>query len=249
MQLRGAQFWLVGASEGIGRALAIALAAKGATLAISARQQDRLDSLLGEMAGSGHIAVAADVTNAQSLREAYAKILAALPGCHHIIFNAGTYTAMKISQWDLATCERTMEVNVGGALKLLDVVLPQLRSKKQGRLVMVSSVAAYRGLPKSLAYGASKAALTNLTESLRIELEPENVTVQLVSPGFVKTRLTAQNDFSMPLAITAARAAEHIVRGIEADAYEIHFPRGFTWFMKLLRILPNPLFFALTRRL
>ena len=249
MQLQGATFWLIGASEGIGRALALELAARGVRLAVTARNYERIASLVTELKGENHIALAADVTDGTSLAAAYQQMLAHFGSCDGVIFNAGVYTPMTVRQWNLAKAQTTMNINFNGALHMLDAVLPDFLVKQSGRLVLVSSVAAYRGLPKSLAYGASKAALTNLAESLRIELEDKGITVQLVSPGFVKTRLTAQNDFPMPFAITAEDAATRIANGIASDRYEIHFPKRFSVFMKLLRVLPNRIFFTLARAL
>jgi len=249
MQLRGAKIWLIGASEGIGRALAIALAAEGATVGISARQQARLDSLIPEMSGSGHSVAVVAVTSLESVQQAYRHIHGALGGCDVILYNAGIYTPMRAASWNLQLSEATLQVNFGGAMRVLDTVLPDLLARQQGRLIFVSSVAAYRGLPNSMAYGASKAALTNLTESLRIELQPQGIAVQLISPGFVKTRLTDANDFPMPFVISAESAAKRIIAGIKDDRPEIHFPKRFSLFMKLLRILPNQLFYPLMRLL
>jgi short-subunit dehydrogenase len=249
MQLQGATFWLIGASEGIGRALALELATRGARLAVTARNHERIASLVTELQGENHIALAADVTDPASLAQRYQQVRAYFGACDAVIFNAGVYTPMTVGQWNLAQAQSTMNINFNGALHMLDAVLPDFLAKQAGRLVLVSSVAAYRGLPKSLAYGASKAALTNLAESLRIELECKGIKVQLVSPGFVKTRLTAQNDFPMPFAISAEDAAKRIANGIANDNYEIHFPKRFSLFMKLLRVLPNRIFFTLARAL
>jgi short-subunit dehydrogenase len=249
MDVAGKHIWLIGASEGIGRALAKELAARGAHLHVSARNQKRLDSLLTEMQGEGHSAHAVDVTEPSAMRAGFSAMLKAHSACDIVIYNAGAYTPMPLSKWDLDNCKHTMAVNVNGALHMLDTVLSHFKNKRAGSIVLVSSVAAYRGLPKSMCYGASKAALTNLAECLRIELAPFNVAVQLVSPGFVKTRLTDKNDFPMPLAITPERAAEHMANGIARGHYDIHFPKGFSWFMKLLRVLPTPLYFLLARKL
>lgn len=247
--LRGKTCWLIGASEGIGRALALGLAREGVTLALSARQADKLAQLQSELKGSGHLSVPVDASDASAVANAYGQIKTQIGVPDMVIYNAGIYEPMPIAAWDLPTIERTMSVNLMGAFYTVDALRADFLARHSGRLVMVSSVAAYRGLPKSMAYGASKAALTNLTESLRIELQPHGITVQLVSPGFVKTRLTAKNNFPMPFAVTPEEAATRIVNGIARDVYEIHFPRRFSFFMKLLRILPNRLFFFLANKL
>ena len=225
------------------------LAQRGAHIHATARNAERLNSLVGELRGGGHYCRPADVTDAEAMKRCFSEVLSVSPECNIVVFNAGTYTPMPIDEWDMETCKHTMQVNFEGMLHTLDAVLPHLKQQRAGHLVIVSSVAAYRGLPKSMAYGASKAALTNLTESLRIELAPYNITVQLVSPGFVKTRLTEKNNFSMPMAISADKAAEHIADGMQRGNYDIHFPKKFSWFMKLIRVLPNPVYFWLARYL
>ncbi len=242
MSVQGKHIWLIGASTGIGEALAQKLASQGAYLALSARSKDKLDAL-NQSLGGGHNVLPLDVTNTQSLQDA----VTAQSTIDMIIFNAGIYTPMTVDDFDLSTCLDTVDVNLGGAFRLLDAVLPLLRDGRCKHLVMVSSVAAYRGMLHSMAYGASKAALTNLVETLRVELAPRGVKIQLVSPGFVKTPLTDKNHFEMPLMITPMRAAEHIARGIDSDDYEIHFPKAFTLCLKLLRILPSKVYFWLVK--
>lgn len=242
MSVQGKYIWLIGASTGIGEALAKKLASQGAILALSARSKDKLDTL-NQSLGGVHRVLPLDVANSQSMYDA----ANAQPQIDIIIFNAGTYTPMTVDDFDLQTCLNTIDVNLNGAFRLLDAVLPMLRDGRCKHLVMVSSVAAYRGMLHSMAYGASKAALTNLVETLRVELAPRGVKIQLVSPGFVKTPLTDRNHFKMPMMISPERAAEHIARGIDSDDYEIHFPKGFTLFLKLLRILPSRLYFWLVK--
>ena len=246
MELRGKTIWLVGASEGIGRALALELANRGAQLIVSARQREKLEALVAEMAGQGHQALVCDVANTEQVRAAHAQIATPLDA---MVFAAGIYTPMGAKDWQLQATLDTIDINLNGALRVLDVALPPMLARGAGRLVLVSSVAAYRGLPKSMGYGASKAAMTNLAEGLRIDLDATGISVQLVSPGFVKTRLTDKNDFSMPNIITPERAATFIADGMADDRYEIHFPPAFSWFMKLMRVLPNALYFTIARRL
>jgi short-subunit dehydrogenase len=184
-----------------------------------------------------------DVADIKAMQKAYKTItkVVGVPSC--IVHAAGVYSPMHARDLQLDKALQTLDVNLASALKLLSLVLPDLRARRSGHLVFVSSVAGYVGLPNSMAYGASKAGLSNLAESLRIELAPENIKVQLVSPGFVKTRLTKQNDFTMPFLMEVEDAAARIVKGMKSSAFEIHFPRRFSYFMKLLRILPRPIFF------
>lgn len=248
MELQGKTIWFVGASEGIGRATALELAKRGSVLCVSARQKDKLDALVAELPGQGHRAVACDVTDVQSVKQAFAAVAqAAAPDM--LIYAAGTYAPMGAKDWKLDATLQTLDVNLNGALRVLSETLPAMLARGAGTVVIVSSVAAYRGLPKSMGYGASKAALTNLAESMRIDLHGTGVDVRLVSPGFVKTRLTEQNEFKMPNLITPERAARYIADGIEKEHYDIHFPPAFSLFMKLMRILPNRLYFAIARSL
>jgi short-subunit dehydrogenase len=246
MQLSGTRFWLVGASEGIGKAVATALAERGARVAVSARNDERLAEL--KQLDHRIVTVVADVTDYASLATAYQQVKDAFVEVDVVMFNAGIYTPQLASVASLDVALATMNTNINGMLRLWDVVRSDMLARAAGRLIIVSSVAAYRGLPKSYAYGASKAALTNLSETLAIELAPSNITVQLVSPGFVDTRLTQKNTFAMPMIITPEKAASYIVRGIESDAAEIHFPKRFSVLMKILRILPTRLFFFIARR-
>ena len=248
MHLPQKRIWLIGASEGIGRETAKRLAACGALLCVSARNQERLDSLLEELDGTGHMSASCDVTDINSMRSAYEEISAS-GNIDAVIFNAGMYEPMGWEDWNMDTNMRTLDVNVHGAFRMLDVLRDAINDKMLERIVLVGSVAGYRGLPKSLAYGASKAAVNYMADALRLDLQKLNVKLQLVTPGFVETRLTDKNDFDMPMRISAEEAARAIVEGIEKDHYEIHFPRRFTYMMKLLRMLPHGLYFSIAKRL
>lgn len=239
--------WIIGASEGIGRALAIMLEEQGARLAVSARGEARLMELVAELGGAPHIAVVCDVASLESISAAYQQVKSTLGVPDIIVHCAGVYQPMYARDLNLDAALNTMNINFSSALKLLSVALPDLRARRSGQLVLVSSVAGYCGLPNSMAYGASKAALSNLAESLRIELAAEGITVQLVSPGFVKTRLTDTNPFPMPFIISAEDAAARIASGMQSGRFEIHFPRRFSYFMKSLRIMPRWLFFKVMR--
>lgn len=242
MKIEGRHIWLVGASEGIGRCLASELVGKGARVTISARNAERLAALAAEHPNNMH-AAPADVQSLESVQAAYASAAEHFGEPDIIVFNAGVYTPSTAQVADLRTALSTVDINFNGFLRVWEVARTHMLNRKSGRLVIVSSVAAYRGLPTSYAYGASKAALTNLAETMRLELAQEGIVVQLVSPGFVETRLTAQNTFAMPAIITPEKAAKQIVAGIESDQYEIHFPKRFSHLMKLLRIVPNRVFF------
>ncbi len=139
-------------------------------------------------------------------------------------------------------------VNYTGALRLLDAVLPHMLARHSGHISLVSSVAGFRGLPNGLAYGPTKAALINLAETLYLDLRAAGIGVSLINPGFVETPLTAQNPFTMPALISPAQAAQEILRGWSRGTFDIHFPRRFTRWLKLLRLLPYRLYFAAVHR-
>lgn len=239
----GRRVWIVGASTGIGAATAKLLASRGARLALSARNE----ALLREVV-PGALVLALDVTDAAALDEAARRVIGEFGGIDLVILNAGTYVPMRAWELDLAVVRSTFEVNFLGVMNGIAAVLPQLLSQKQGALAIVSSVAGYSGLPRSLAYGPSKAALINLAESLHLDLAPRGIGVHLICPGFVATPLTAQNDFRMPALIQPEEAAREIVAGLEAGQFEIHFPKRFTRFLKFLRLLPYRAYFAIVRR-
>ena len=170
----------------------------------------------------------------------------ALPDC--VLYCAGHYQAMRASAMDVDDMLRHLQVNYQGALYLLEALLPALRQRGSGHLAFVSSVAGYRGLPNSLAYGPTKAALTNLAETLHLDLQADGIGVSVINPGFVETPLTAGNTFTMPGLITPAQAAQAILKGWAQGAFEIHFPKRFTWWMKALRAMPNRWYFFLVRK-
>ncbi|WP_088283522.1 SDR family oxidoreductase [Ideonella sp. A 288] len=246
----GRRIWLVGASSGIGRATASLLHARGAQVVVSARGQAALDRFVAEHPGSD--ALALDVTDAGSVRGAATEMLRRHGGIDLAMYCAGHYLAMDASNFDLAEALRHQQVNYVGALHLLDAALPvllrQSAAGEAAHLSLVSSVAGYRGLPKSLAYGPTKAALINLAETLYLDLSARGIGVSLINPGFVETPLTAQNAFHMPALISPEQAARAIVQGWEAGEFEIHFPKRFTRLLKALRPLSDGLYFRAVRR-
>lgn len=241
----GRRVWVVGGSTGIGLATARALAGQGAQVMVSARGAEALQALAREHAGLQ--AWPLDVTDAAAVRACATEILAQGP-LDLVIYCAGHYRAMRATAFDLAEAQRHLDVNYRGALHVLAAVLPALLERGEGHISLVSSVAAYRGLPQSLAYGPTKAALTNLAENLYLDLRPQGVGVSVVHPGFVQTPLTAQNEFQMPALITPEQAAQAMLAGWARGAFDIHYPKRFTRWMKLLRLLPHRLYFPLVRR-
>lgn len=235
--------WIVGASTGIGAALADLLHTRGAKVAVSARSADKLAAMVTRFGASSAMALPLDITVVESIKSAEAELIAAWGGYDLAIFMAGDYTAMRAWEIDLAVAQRMVDVNWGGFMNGLSVVIPTLMKQKAGGIALVSSVAGYRGLPKSLVYGPTKAALINLAETLYIDLKEKGLDIYLINPGFVKTPLTANNDFEMPSIITPEEAAAQIEKGFAKGEFEIHFPKRFTNMLKMLRHLPYSLYF------
>jgi NAD(P)-dependent dehydrogenase (short-subunit alcohol dehydrogenase family) len=246
----GRTVWLVGASTGIGRATASLLHAKGARVIVSARNREALDRFVTEHPRAD--ALALDATDRAAMKDAVSHIVASHGRIDLAVYCAGTYAPMRATAFDFDVAQRHVEVNYTGALVLLDALLPQLlaqaRAKQGGHISLVSSVAGYRGLPKSLAYGPTKAALINLAETMHLDLSPLGLGVSVINPGFVETPLTAGNEFRMPALITPEEAAIAIERGFRAGDFEIHFPKRFTLWLKGLRHLGYGAYFAAVRR-
>ena len=243
---RGKRVWLVGASTGIGRALAERLHALGATVIVSARKLEALKAFV--LAHPGSIALPLDVTDRAAVRRAAGSALADGP-LDLVCYCAGHYQPMRATAIDLNELLRHHEVNTLGALHVLDAITPAMVARGQGHISLVSSVAGFRGLPQSLAYGPTKAALINLSETLYLDLHAHGLGVSVINPGFVETPLTAQNEFHMPALISPQQAAQAIVTGWARGEFDIHFPKRFTLVMKLLRLLPYRLYFAAVRRI
>ncbi len=229
--------WIIGASSGIGYALAHELSARGALLLLSARRQDELKKL-NQALGGRHKIFVLDTTDAEiTLRTAQA-IRAAFGQIDRVIFLAAAYVPMKIDALDIVATKGIVEANVTGAFNLVHAVLPILNTQPvNGQLALCASVAGYIGLPGGQPYSATKAAIINLAESLYTECK-DSVDIKLINPGFVRTPLTDKNDFAMPAIITPEQAAKHIADGLLSQRFEIHFPKKFTLFLKLLNLLP-----------
>ena len=248
---RGQRVWVVGASSGIGLATAEALVARGAKVLVSARGAAALEQLVVQHTRTGEPptvqAWPLDVTDAAAVAATARAILAQGP-LDAVIYCAGHYREMRATGFELTEMNRHLAINYTGALNLLDAVLPALIARGTGHISLISSVAGFRGLPKSLAYGPTKAALTNLAETLYLDLEPLGLGVSVVHPGFVQTPLTAQNNFTMPALITPEQAATAMLDGWAVGDFDIHYPKRFTRWMKLLRLLPYRAYFPAVRR-
>lgn len=242
----GQRVWIIGASSGIGAETARALLARGATLALSARNQDGLQAVAADHPDT--LILPLDITDHAGVIAARDRILASWGGIDLVLVVAGTYHSMRADDFDLAVAERMVNTNLNGPLNCLDAVLPMLLAQSKGGIGIVASIAGLSGLPNALIYGSTKAALINLCESLYLDLRPLGISVYLIDPGFVATPLTAGNEFAMPALINTSTAAAELLRGIERGEFHIHFPKRFTNWLRLLRLLPYRWYFWLIHK-
>ena len=237
------KIWITGASSGIGKALAEKFSLEGWKVAISARRKEILD----EMAEKENIfSYPLDVTNQNQIKDVFSKIINDFGDLDLCVFSSGTYDPKLEQEINIKQNKFVMETNFFGVLYCIKTVEKYFKEKKEGHISIVSSIAGYRGLPNSSGYGPSKAALTNLTESLYFDFKKYNVRISLVSPGFIKTPLTDKNEFQMPFIKSPEFAAEKMFNGLtKTKAFEIHFPKALTVILKLLRILPYKIYLYL----
>jgi short-subunit dehydrogenase len=236
--------WITGASSGIGKALSIKFAEEGWMVAASARREGLLQELT-KINQNIH-SFPLDVTNPEQCKKVFEEIKKKFNNIEISIFGTGIHDPNSEKRFNLEKIREIMEVNYFGTMNSINSVYDYYNDKKGGQISIISSVAGYRGLPAAGAYCASKSALTSFTESLRFEMMRKNVRVSLVSPGFIKTPMTDQNDFPMPMIKSPEFAAEQIYIGLtKKTGFEIHFPKAFTFFLKFLRILPNSIYFKL----
>ncbi|MGA7965949.1 MAG: SDR family NAD(P)-dependent oxidoreductase [Gammaproteobacteria bacterium] len=244
-------YWITGASSGIGRALAIALARAGEDVAVSARSREALLDIAREaeaLPGAIH-PYPADVTDGAALQDVVKRIEADHGPIHHAILNAGIYDSQRSTHLSAEGYRRVFEVNVVGVAHCLEALLPSMSSRGTGEICLMGSLSAYRGLPESAPYGASKAALLNMAESLAPTLARKGIRLRLISPGFVRTPMTEQNRFPMPMIMDADKAVAIILRGLRGRKFEIAFPLRLAWMLKIARCLPYPLWFKFARRM
>lgn len=238
----GKTYWLIGASEGLGRALAEELSDAGAELVLSARNLGRLEDLAASLNGASIVAPL-DLRDAADVVAAFAK----LPPLDGLIFCAGAYEPIAATAWDATAVETMCDVNLTGAVRALGAAVPTLLTRGRGHIVLIGSLAGLGGLPGSIGYGASKAGLIQLAESLFIDLPRPAFKVQLINPGFIETRLTAKNDFKMPFLLTASDAARRAREIMEGKRFRSYFPRRFAMLFRVGRLLPDWLYFRLVK--
>jgi short-subunit dehydrogenase len=239
--------WITGASSGIGKALAIKFAEKGWTVAASARRENLLEDL--NKFNPNIYSFPLDVTEIENCKLIANKIIEKFGSIDICVFGTGMHDPKSEKRFNLNKIREIMEVNYFGTMNSINSIYEYFSEKKNGQISIISSVAGYRGLPAAGAYCASKAALTSYAESLNFDMKMKNVRVSLISPGFIKTPMTDQNDFPMPMIKTPEFAANEIFKGLtEKKSFEIHFPKAFTYFLKFLQILPSSIYFKLVSK-
>ena len=236
----GKRYWLVGASEGLGRALAHQLSRAGVEVIVSARDAARLEEVVAELPGPAS-AVTIDVSDGASVAKAAAEI-GPVDG---MIYLAGAYWPMPATQWDTKQAEIMVEVNFTGALRVLGEVIPGMVERGAGHVVLTGSLSAFRGLPGTVGYSSSKAALASLAETLRFDLKGTGVKVQTANPGFIRTRLTEKNDFKMPFILEPEDAAQAMFDHMQTDRFKKSFPRLFSLFFRASQLMPDWLYFRM----
>ena len=239
-QWQGKRYWLVGASAGLGRELALHLSRAGVEVIVSARSEDRLRDLVAELPGKGSY-VTVDVTDAAAVRAAAAQI-GPIDG---VVYLAGVYWPMKAQDWDIDQVDQMGEINYLGAGRVVGAVMPGMLAQGHGHIVLTGSLSGFRGLPGAIGYAASKAAIMALAESMQADLRNSSIDVQLVNPGFIKTRLTDKNDFKMPFIMEPAAAAQEMFEHMNDDAFKKSFPMVFSWLFRLSQFMPDWMYYRL----
>ena len=239
-QLSAKRYWLVGASEGLGRAVAHRLAEEGADVVLSARNADRLGELAGEI-GNKACVVPADVSSRESLETATQEA-GEIDG---MVYLAGVYWPMKAQGWEPAQAELMADINFTGAVRAVGAALPQMLERDSGHIVLTGSLSGFRGLPGAIGYGASKAGVMYLAESMHADLRGSGIDVQLINPGFIRTRLTDKNDFRMPFIMEPEAAAEKFVAHMRRPGFKRNFPAGFGAMFRASQILPDWAYYRL----
>jgi len=249
MKVEGQHIWLIGASSGIGAALATRLAAQGAALALSARREDDLQEVAAACSPAAVLVKPLDTTSLEAIEAVHHELLEAWGRVDAVIYGAGAWSLAGVEEFDARAAVRQIDVNLAGLIRVAGTVMPDMIRRRSGTIAGITSVAGYAGFPRAAAYSASKAGANAFLQSIRVELKKHGVQAVTVSPGFVDTPMTRKNDFPMPFRMTSEQAAERIVAGLVAGSDEIHFPRRLSIPLKLLTALPRPVVEFLTGRL
>ncbi len=238
---QGKRYWLIGASEGLGAALAHKLNAAGVEVVVSARSEDRLKALVAELPGKASY-VTVDVSDRSSV-EAAAEQVGQIDG---MIYLAGVYWPMRAQAWDAEQAEAMADINFTGAVRAVGAVIPQMVARDAGHIVITGSLSGFRGLPGAIGYAASKAGTMSLAESLYADLRKTGIRVQVANPGFIRTRLTDKNDFSMPFLMEPDQAAQEMFELMnDQGTFKRSFPRVFSWLFRLSQFMPDWMYYRL----
>ncbi|MEM7709447.1 MAG: SDR family NAD(P)-dependent oxidoreductase [Pseudomonadota bacterium] len=237
------RYWLVGASDGLGAALAKKLSTAGAEVIVSARSVDKLADVVAALPGRAR-AVACDVASRESVEAAAAEV-GEIDG---MVFLAGVYWPQKAQDWDAAEVEAMCDVNFTGAARAVGAVIGDMVARDLGHIVLTGSLSGFRGLPGATGYGASKAGVMWLAEGMYADLRKTGVTVQVANPGFIATRLTEKNDFDMPFLMTPEAAAQEMFELMLSDDFKRSFPTVFSWLFRGGQFLPDWLWYGMFAR-
>lgn len=237
---QGKRYWLVGASEGLGREVAFCLSRAGAEVIVSARSEDRLKELVAELPGKATY-ITVDVADRAAV-EAAAAEAGELDG---VVYLAGVYWPMKAQEWDNEKADMMGEVNFLGASRVVGSVIKDMVAKNAGHIVLVGSLSGFRGLPGAIGYCSSKAGMMSLAESMQADLRTSPIEVQLINPGFIKTRLTEKNDFNMPFIMSPEDAAKEVFDHMNTEHFKKSFPMVFSWVFRLSQFMPDWMYYRL----
>ncbi|NOR31177.1 MAG: SDR family NAD(P)-dependent oxidoreductase [Sulfitobacter sp.] len=237
---QGKRYWLVGASAGLGAALAHKLSRAGAEVIVSARSEDKLAALVKALPGKARFE-AIDVQDIDSVRTA-ARNVGDVDG---IVYLAGAYWPFGAKEWEPDHATTMIDVNLTGLVRVMGETVPDMVKKDAGHIVITSSLTAFRGLPRSIGYTASKAGAMSLAECMYADLRKTGVQVQVINPGFIKTQLTDKNDFKMPFLMTPEDAAQKAFDHMNSDRFKTSFPFVFSLLFRFARLLPDAIYFRL----
>ena len=237
---QGKRYWLVGASEGLGREVAFSLSRAGAEVIVSARSEDRLKSLVEELPGKASY-IAVDVADRAAV-EAAAAEAGELDG---VVYLAGVYWPMPAQEWDNEKADMMGEVNFLGASRVVGSVIKDMVAKNAGHIVLVGSLSGFRGLHGAIGYCSSKAGMMSLAESIQADLRTTPINVQLINPGFIKTRLTDKNEFNMPFIMSPEDAAKEVFDHMNTDTFKKSFPMVFSWVFRLSQFMPDWMYYRM----
>jgi NADP-dependent 3-hydroxy acid dehydrogenase YdfG len=238
---QGKRYWLIGASEGLGAALAHKLNRAGVEVIVSARNEDRLKALVAALPGKASY-VTVDVSDRTSVQAA-AEQVGQIDG---MIYLAGVYWPMKAQAWDAEQAEAMADINFTGAIRAVGAVIPQMVERDAGHIVITGSLSGFRGLPGAIGYAASKAGTMSLAESLYADLHKTGIRVQVANPGFIRTRLTDKNDFKMPFLMEPDQAAQEMFELMNDEgAFKRSFPRVFSWLFRLSQFMPDWMYYRI----